>query len=427
MKKELINELVELRSDIQEAICSLNPVEMVTPVNYTEERAKWLSQAPRDFTNPVFVYNDEILEQALEKSGKIYMLDRKVLDAKKWLADSSERRSRQIQFQVKLLEHAIRDALGAIEIAYCILHEDDRGLKNAVIEKYGFPAKRITQEAWLRAKGNHLRQANCQADLAPRASQKLREVKLGAEEIAKYFTYAMEQYSTEDVWDVVIEPGVTSIDVRDKNASGRPEIVIPEDSNINGLKLVELVGHEIEAHWRDSLNSVKTVGAIKSDNELIYEGHAKLIDEMVNRHYGGFVRGPEPYYIVAIDMARAGMDFAKVSRALFDLVSYGEWVSEKDCAMRAWKVAYRVFRGLQVTSSNERGYAFTKDRAYYEGYQKAVQLKQSGRDVLLNFSILPPYLLDEMFEIGEHGLTENDLPFPDKKVRRDIVKILLNS
>jgi|GEM_PF-4605072 len=53
---------------------------------------------------------------------------------------------------------------------------------------------------------------------------------------------------------------------------GRPVIKIPSDRVVNGVKLIELVGHELNSHYRSAMATRNYM------HELIERGGSPLVD-----------------------------------------------------------------------------------------------------------------------------------------------------
>ena len=161
-------------------------------------------------------------------------------------------------------------------------------------------------------------------------------------------------------------------------------IAIPASRKVSALKLAELVGHEIECHWRNSQN-LSLINCLKSDDELVYEGLAKDKDLAFQKKYATDST-LAPFYVLAQNMALEGRGFVGIASFVYDNTA---------SLKKAWTVAYRTLRGLTNTINLHR-YAFTKDRAYFEGLLYVQRLRDSGRDVYLNFGALSPRDLEDL-------------------------------
>ena len=371
-----------LRAEVEQIVSTLNPVEMVTPTNLAEAKSQWLEQAENGiFTNPTFTYNAQLLTTITQTADSLLSIDERISTAKTYsLAD---------EFYLSYLEQVISDAILTVLMAKSILAQNDLFLASFTLVKYGRPSASLVRHAKTLANTGHTTRVT-QTELPATDYQRLLDVKLGADFIAEMFTWTMEQYAKKfpaaQVWPVKILDDCSAIDVRDKSSFGYPIIAIPSTRVVNGIKLAELIGHETECHWRNSQNAA-LLGLPKTDNETIYEGLAKQKDCRFNLHFGTEVSTPLPYYIIAEQAALDGHSFAEVARHLVGF--YG--LSPK----RAWGFTYRTFRGIS-NCENPVGYAFTKDRAYLEGFYYIDQLPNQE---ILSFGTLDPSSLEALEEI----------------------------
>ena len=361
----------KIREEIRTAIATLNPVEVVTPVNVKEEKEAWLAKAKSGvFTNPHFEYNQQLLDETIAlRPQLIELLDR--LKALPKTDDVAE------QFVLEQLEFALRDGIGTTYLAESISEGKDSDSADAVVKKYGLPTEINAEDALEIAKNNDAKNkfehSVIQSHPYPKASLEVMTTKeLEAKEIKDMFLWTMKDYPANS-WPVIIDDTATSIDVRDKSSYGQPVIVIPTKRKVTGMKLAELIGHEIESHWRSSVNAEK-IGALKCDDELVYEGLAVYKDKLFNRKYLETFDLNNAYYVVSISEAIKGKSFEEVSKVIFDLLGI-------------------------TNTENPEGYAFTKDRAYFEGWRYAKSLEEQGKYDYLSFSTLNQTSFEHFMEI----------------------------
>lgn len=345
-------------------ICnSLNAVELVAPINESEEREKF-KQNPE--YNPTFKYDESKLKQAVSQLDHLKELEDEIGPYRNLhLATNDSYGPAE-----EILIHRVADARMTIDIANSILKGNDRETAVLVSSKYGSPCQ--CQTPFL--------SGNIAGELpwATKKFEELKEVKYGPKDIAKFFRKIIKIYGIEG-WPVVLEDNCLAIDVRDKNSSGLSKVVIPKNRKpVSGLKLLELMGHEIECHLRGSVNSRAFWKSIlkeeyaflapllaKSDDEVFYEGVAKWSDVQVNGDKGL----PSQNYTKAIGLAQQGKTFSFVANEIAKTKNPEHPDPEKD----GWVVARRVFRG-SVDPSNAEKYAFTKDRVYLDGLALANRL-----------------------------------------------------
>ena len=366
--KEATAKYAEIKNRIQLVISTINPVEMVTP-NLEEVKETWIENAKNGvFLNPKFHYNYTLL---IREAQKIPMLELLKSD----LAEIPPTANPAEVFVYHHLMSVVDDTLYTLKAAEAMVRGDDTTTARYFLAKYGQPDIHTYWMAMNIAGHGVKTKHQKSTKISPESIKLLEDTVLDAQFIKEMFIWAMEQYDTP--WPVEILSDCSAIDVRDRNSLGSPMIAIPADRRVSGLKLIELIGHEIESHWLGSKNAEK-IGTLKVDSELIYEGAAKLKDYQFGASFLGEATMPQPYYIIAERQALLGYSFAEVGKNLIEL--YG--ISAK----RAWGFTYRTFRGI-TDATNKSGYAFTKDRAYLEGFIIAQQI-QDKNPALLSFNTL---------------------------------------
>jgi len=263
----------------------------------------------------------------------------------------------------------------------------------------------------------------------------LKTHELDAQGIKEAFEWVLNKYGilrTENDdpskgFTVVITDEVTGIDVRDKSEQPMT-IFIPTSRRVTADKLLELMYHEIEGHARQSMNGLKYKiggGTLRIDEETLYEGLAKRLDERFQKEFMGVETGkPGPFYTLAIDSAEKGNSFyqifsEQVSYQLHVLLkifpdveldfSSPEVQAKLDEAMkRAWTTTYRVMRG-HTDTTNAAGYAFSKDLAYLRGWLLDRELKAKGVEHYNEAAVLQTNALPLL---GRVALQNSDLDHP---------------
>ena len=415
--KENFSQLIQRAS---KAVSTLNPVEVVTPINVTEEKKKWIDKVRKGyFVNPRFRYNRHLLEKVVSRHRMLYSIFSEL--------DSVMPDGEAESYILDQLKKVVRDGIDTTILANSILYESDDVSMEVILRKYGLPDEENVHLANNYILSNLVRNEFEQRVVSEISMHSKAEIDFlekktfNAEGIKEMFDWAMLQYSMR--WPIVITSDYKSIDVRDKSSVGHPVIVIPAGRKVSGLKLAELIGHEIDCHWRSSLNAF-SIGLLKSDDELVYEGQAVIKDKKFNRDYRGSSNLDHAYYMAAMNEAMQSKCFARVGGTIYDLLpqSLGEKRAEK-----AWHYTYRVFRGI-TNSENANGYAFTKDRAYFEGYRlvKKMSGELAERDELdyLNFSTLDRSALEKMMNIISVDDIRN-YTIPDKNVQEAFLRHIL--
>ena len=133
-------------------------------------------------------------------------------------------------------------------------------------------------------------------------------------------------------YEVVIDDSVTNLRVSTENPKyDHPVVLIPSDRKVNGVRLLELISHEIGRHvvtniYNERQGFKETMGkdwnvfnegiSLKSEKEI-----KKVVfgDSVENFNYDI----DHAYYILAMEKIKDGWNFAKVFKYLYDL-SYEE-------------------------------------------------------------------------------------------------------
>lgn len=406
-KEILSGNLQAFLEELAEISAELNLIEIVTPINATEEKEKWLELARSGcLADPVFQYNSDLLKTVSMKGVRLRNLEGEFLRMSESLKyEQPERRAicSLILSRFQETEMIIRSAeailgqdvpylntvMGTIFPEIQLAHARQLELLTAAITE----AERLIETRLACAE-----KASDKHDfalLSDHDQKQLRGMKIGPEEIREYFWIAAKQYGIEMTRPIEVSTSAAAIDIRDKSSVG-PIVVIPRKREpVDGLKLLELIAHEIEGHWRDSENAQAILpmlggGALKPTDETIYEGHAMLLEHQAKYMLEGTKKGmAKPWAVLAMSFAKAGCSFAETAAKLFPLMQMaGQEPGEDELEVRVWKVCSRIYRGLVDTSKNPLGYAFTKDQAYFSGRMLAEELFEAGLGHLFEFSCL---------------------------------------
>lgn len=413
-------ELKQFLIDLGKIAQTMNIVEMVTPVNAGEEKQKWLEKAARgEWTNPSFRYNAELLasvasyESQLESLGKTMSAALSTVSSEqagKVLCQLTDNRYGEVQYTIALAKAMLGDGLNS-----------DTGAAAALELIFGNPSKETVEAAQgyakrLAAGGGKDQQDNANLKII---RQRLKGLEFNAEKIRENFIWMAGQCGFAGTRPVEISDTTTSIDVRDKSSRGAV-VSIPTDRKVSGLKLVELIGHEILCHWGDSERAARALpllgsGALKPADEVLYEGHATLTD--YNTHFFLGDKAPQrqlPFYVMAMDWARHGHNFAETAAYMYEHIRPTK-LSDEAALTQTWTTCLRIFRGSRGGDGGKYPcYAFTKDRAYFEGRLVAEKLHEQKLDSVLEISTLSKNDIDALmtavkFEQKETGQVYNML------------------
>lgn len=404
-------QLTHFLTSLGEVSRTMNIVQGVTPLNAGEEKRKWLEKAARgEWTNPSFRYDTNLLASWVR-------YDRQMQELGEMMAAALETVSNEQAGKVlcQIAENRYEEICYTICLAKAMLSDPDPdvGADTALELIFGNPSKETVEAA--------RRYARCLADgegkdrqdnaELKRIRRRLKGLEFNAEQIRETFIWMAEQCGFADTRPVNISETTTSIDVRDRALDG-PEVSIPFDRKVSGLKLVELTRHEICCHWGDSERAARALpllgsGDLKPADETPYEGHATWTDYYTHLLLGD--KAPQqqlPFYAMAMDYARHGHNFAETAAYMYSYVRPTK-LSDEAALAQTWTTCFRVFRGSRGNGDYNR-YAFTKDKAYFEGRLLAEKLHAQKLDSVLEISTLSKSDIDLLMTAVEFERKEID-------------------
>lgn len=443
-------ELVREAERLQELTHTWNPVEFVTASSgsIAREKAKLFEnfEQGRGY-NPVFEY--PAVEQIEIDIPKAEAEIRDVL--KQVRAFPAKTRAEQIA-KVALYYKA-KDDLATVDLISGIREKDEKKIKQAVNTKYAGTdpvllsvAEGRYQEA-IAVSESVVDTEGASPLLSPEQQTVLKETILNVEQVKESLEWLLNCYGmlrTEENpegFQVKISSEVTAPDVRDKSSEPMT-IYLPVTYTSTAERLLALMYHEIEGHARQSMNGKKFWvggGALKVDDEALYEGLAMRHEEDYCRRFLGEMVGTSvPYIVFGIAQAEAGADFMNIFRDQVDrrlhvalkveptqAIDYTDAKTQaalSEAMQIAWVRTYRVMRG-HVDTSNPEGFAFPKDLAYLRGGLIDRQLVASGFGHINEAAIMQTNALPLM---GRLSLGATDPPFPFQDLtRRYCFEILL--
>ncbi len=442
----LVQEIADLRSVI-------SPLELLTPTNYGAMKRQWL-ESGRKFFNPQFIYDLDAIRINLHQAETIlrsldevrtYFYAKQSDPLGKLVYNSFDLRCREFYYLAIFLQTLLAGTPGdhyeePLAKLYGTIDTSDLTLAKAMIEKSPAQALRdkFTENPDLpeasRKKLDKFFKENLfdfRGMLLEAQKDTLKAKDFDAHDIAKHFQTVlnyMRKYATLGLhmsaeeakspsYQIEISPKYTAVSVRTFSASGKSVIGIPADRKVNGLKLVALVGHELNSHYRSAMSTrnlyrniieyceedllIPLVPFIShSLNGTMSEALAKFSDIQVI----GANSIPKPYQVLAIDFVKQGHNFGETMEYVFELARQNH-KTEDSALNNAWKYAYRIFRG-QTDTSSHCGYAFTKDQCYLIGFTQALrEISQTDDRSIETFPDLLRYsalTLDEIKAIGDY-------------------------
>ncbi|MCR4324328.1 MAG: flavohemoglobin expression-modulating QEGLA motif protein [Candidatus Curtissbacteria bacterium] len=422
-----------------------NPVEIYTPdpTSLKKEKEKVFAAFGKDKSyNPKFTYSHA-------NTLKVAKNKRLLLKLKDEVASLKPKSSLE-KVVKRILYLNIEDNLSNCLLIEGIKQKDESKIAKAFSQKYPRLTKnliRVANKSYERLTSPQSALPVQKALLTHDEQEYLKNLKLNARQIKEAFEWALAEYGilqdekqNGPAFRVSISKTSTSIDVRDKSKTG-PRISIPADREVTGDKLLELIGHEVEGHSRQSVNGqlLFAVGGsnLKIDSEELYEGLAKRYDEAFRLEFFGEESGtPKPFFVFATQMAQDGKSFFKIFEDQIErhlrtelkiptsqkLPKYIDDESWEKALESAWKTTYRVMRG-HINTKNTKKFAMTKDLSYLLGWLLDKKLVKAGKGYLNEAAILDHRSLPALKELG---LSESSLPLPYKNVAKlyweDILK-----
>ena len=396
-------EVAELRSRI-------NLTQLLTPINFAEQEQRWKDLGKKPF-NPQFEYDEGAMKASIAAIDELlasleYLIDGKgyydfLKDCNILVHHSFIKRSGELRQVRAILDSLIDDRMVRFEELMRKLYGDiqthEVELAEMMIEKTPEAAFRegLDQEGREKREDFFKNYLNDFEGMFSKEERKeLRRLEFDAAGIANYFRLILDyirehatfnsQMAKEErkdpEYDVDIDSKYTAISVNAFSASGKSVIGIPASRKVSGLKLIELIGHELDCHYRSAMSTrsyfhslfgifgsghplVPLVPLLShSVNETLSEGLAKMSDVKVLGRAGL----PRPYQVLAINHARHGYNFEETMEYVIELYRQGK--KSEDASLRgAFFHTYRVFRGWADTSSR-CGLVSPQSKIYLSGF-----------------------------------------------------------
>jgi len=287
--------------------------------------------------------------------------------------------------------------------------------------------------------------------------KKLEKTNFNAIEIKKYFKLALKKSGLNNNYKVLIDDKISSVKINEKDLEYNcPVISIPSTIEVSGIRLMQLIAHEIGKHATTNYNHKKQglVAEIGRSWNVYSEGLAKKNENEIKKTILGNLYVDleidfSMYYILAIEKIKKGWDFNKVYKYvysncykenLYDCNCYSKKnldkkkIVEKDCEKKSIdmskRICTRVFRGF---NPKKGGMYFPKDKIYFEGVIMAQELKKiKDREKLekyLYLSRVDAKYVPVLIKIGAYSYEKDfnkmkkvaECLWADKKFRENIL------
>lgn len=260
--------------------------------------------------------------------------------------------------------------------------------------------------------------------------KKLEEIEFGAGDIKTIMEYALRKGGLEKDFKVIIKKGINNISVS-YSAPGHPYniVMIPKDRKVNGVELPQKIVHEMTHVISHAFSPKQGIYLGGKESEIYTEGIAQNSEDEVMKYVLGKKDGERYiksrtndslYYILAMEKAKEGFNFAQVYDYIFEkkyeenllkneyhlLKDKKDKEAEKiknksnNDAMKFSKiVAMRIFRGFNFS---EGGKYFTKDLIYFKGKIAVKQMKKEKINRLY-MSRIDPALIPFLEKLGAYA------------------------
>lgn len=369
-------ELMTALEQLKKLNDSISVLSIIKAENLEEERIKWCESTVKGLAyNPKLRYS----------TSKVIGYESELLALRSRFEELPTENDCDEFIKQAILE-STDTLLLFVDLASSIAACDDERSKCIVQKHLGRFSRTLVEKAKAVAEGENLISGwNVECLLTEDKAKKADSEMLGPDQLVDLFTEVMNRYGfTDEGWEVKTGTEYQNITVETKMNGGL--VYVPSTRKPVKLRqAIALVGHEIEGHVRDNMNTAHLfsdqLGApmelakflASHRNSILTEGLAKVSDITVSLQCGAKkVATPEPWYIIAEDMAMNGATFSETGYFIFNaLVKKGS--SPEKAAESAWKFTIRVYRGCTNTR-NPKGYAWYGDKCYLEGFLQATEL-----------------------------------------------------
>jgi hypothetical protein len=437
-KLELLNpELKGIAAEISEISGTWNPVELYTasPESVQREKAAFFEAQKKDETyNPHFDYPVADSLDLGDSPDKIDQLLKRL--------GSFEPANRAERVTRVALRNKIKDDQATTRLIKGLQTHDDTLIGAALRTKYS-PADdyllRLAEAKYRKMTLPAEVEENSQGLFPEEEKQYMLSHSIDATRLKHAFEWGLEQFgilkteTNPKGFAVVVDEKATSIDVRDKSENG-PTVFVPVSKSLTVAELLALMEHEICGHARQSMNAQELFGlgggALKVDDETLYEGLAMRYENAFYKKYLGIEQGfvRPVFYPLAADMAERGASFQGIfnrqmdmqlhvklkiapGAALPDLEEIPEDM-KKTAQEQAWLITYRVMRG-HTDTSNQASFAMNKDVSYLRGIVLDDQLQAIGKG---HFNEAAAVSGGGLQLVSEFDLKPEDLPYAYKEI-----------
>ncbi|MFZ2970710.1 MAG: hypothetical protein WA063_06175, partial [Minisyncoccia bacterium] len=260
--------------------------------------------------------------------------------------------------------------------------------------------------------------------------KKLEEKEFDSGDIKNIMEHALRAGGLEKDFKVVIEKGINNMSVS-YSAPGHPYnvVMIPRDRKVNGVELPQKIAHEMTHVMSHAFSPKQGIYLGGKESEIYTEGIAQNSEDEIMKYVLGEKDGERYiksrtddslYYILAMEKAKEGSNFAQVYDFIFEK-KYEENLlkneyhilkdeknkeagkiknkSNNDAVKFSKTVSMRIFRGFNF--SEGRKY-FTKDLIYFKG-KIAVKLMKEERISRLYMSRIDPALIPFLEKLGAYA------------------------
>lgn len=268
----------ELPRELEVIARVLNPVSLSTPDNFDDVRTKFLN----DRIEPVFTYTSAVADclAALKSQGIVKNDIPNILHKLQEELDALPN-SGCTGLAAQVITERLTDEIHNLELLIARMNNDPVAAMVANRKIYGSTIDpNLVQVANVIVSESLLMQTQPgvltteQRTALENQTHDAEDIKAAFEDALKILYQRCSVPIPAELKYTVLIGNYSSIDVRDKSPNG-PIIGIPEARKVDGITLLKLIEHEINAHCRQSINgwlqSTFAGGSRKPNDETLYE------------------------------------------------------------------------------------------------------------------------------------------------------------
>ncbi len=377
---------------IADIILELDPLKIVTPVNYQTEKQKWINAVSQNgvFLGPDFIYDYCYLYTVISLGFDLH-------NAEEQLKRSIRPRNKVDTIVLDMIDHRIQNAYQIIDLAYSIVDKNDELAAKCVAEIN--PGHNNLYDALMATKPFRNLAATPRR-IDDKKRKQLSSIHFNAERAKHIVEQAISAYNIK--CEVKVDEATTKVGMHYRTGD-HPAFFIPANYEVTGFELVKLISREVECRLRSYENSKWLLRGLlgyqspllplvpilaKSEDEMLFRGYAKISDESFSGRYSS--QNSQTSYRVAQSLAMKGKSFVDTAKEIYQRCTQcGD--KKPNAIKKSWCATYKVFRGCTNTD-NSHNYCFDSS-SDYTGFMIA---RNIAYPEFLDFSSLSLFELSQL-------------------------------